>query len=298
MLFEDICQAARLAGEILLARQADLRRIQVERKGTNDLVTSVDREAEEAIVDYLEERWPGVPFLAEESDLRKTAARTRFIIDPLDGTTNYVHGYRCFAVSIAFQSDGRIQAGAVLDPGRDELFCAVAGKGAWMETAALKRARPSASAAARRPVGSTEAVHDACNHQIGQKVLSVAPVTQLSQALLLTGFPFRRLAELGAYMGEFMRLLASCQGVRRDGSAALDLCAVAAGRADGFWENGLAPWDVAAGSLLIQEAGGVVTDRSCGPNWLEDVEIVAAAPGIHAAIIEVLAGASPPNRTV
>ncbi len=259
VLLDHMEEAARLAGEVLRRRQADRGRLGVESKGLNDFVTAVDREAEDAIVGYLEERHPGVPFLAEESAARKATAPERWIVDPLDGTTNYIHGYPVYGVSIAFQAGGRIQAGAVYDPCRDEMFTATPGGGAHLD------GRP----------------------------LQVASTPDLRQALLVTGFPFRELAHLDVYLAGFRRLLTASAGVRRDGSAALDLCFVAAGRCDGFWENGLSPWDVAAGGLMVAEAGGVVTDYAGGDGWLEGRQIVAATPGIHAAMLAALEGEPP-----
>jgi myo-inositol-1(or 4)-monophosphatase len=251
MPIDDMKRAARLAGEILLRRQADLRAVDIESKGLKDFVTSVDREAEEAIAGFLEKRWPGIPFLAEESDARKADAAERWIVDPLDGTTNYIHGFPVFCVSIAFQSAGRIAAGVVLDPTRNELFCAGAGKGATLND---------------RP-------------------LAVSGAVDLASGLLATGFPFRELDRLDRYLDAFRRLLTHSAGVRRAGSAALDLSYVAAGRCDGFWEIGLSPWDVAAGGLLILEAGGRVSDFGGGDEWLDGRRIVAATPGIHSEIL-------------
>ena len=250
----DMRQAARMAGQLLLRHQGDMEKLQVEAKGVHDFVTFVDRASEDAIVSFLEKRWPGVPFLAEESDARKTDAPERWIVDPLDGTTNYIHGYPCYGVSIAFQSGGRIAAGVIYDPVRDEMYCAEDQKGATLND---------------RPI-------------------SVSQVTDLGQSLLVTGFPFRSLGHLDEYLAGFRLLLQQASGVRRDGSAALDLCYVAAGRYDGFWEMGLSPWDVAAGSLIVQCAGGRVSDYANGSNWLEGEEIVAATTGIHGAIINAL----------
>ncbi|MFQ5669296.1 MAG: inositol monophosphatase family protein [Acidobacteriota bacterium] len=254
MPVEIMQQAAEKAGRLLLKRQPHLASVPIESKGLHDFVTSVDRESEEMIASYLEEHWPGVPCLAEESEARKTGAAERWIIDPLDGTTNYLHGYPCFSVSIAFQSGGRIQAGVVHDPVHGETYRARAGGGASLD------GRP----------------------------LQVSSVSSLDEALLVTGFPFRELDRLDAYLAGFRRLLQLAAGIRRDGSAALDLCHVGAGRCDGFWETGLSPWDVAAGGLVVQEAGGVVSDDEGGGDWLEGQRIVAATPGLHQAILDAL----------
>ncbi|MFQ5720213.1 MAG: inositol monophosphatase family protein [Acidobacteriota bacterium] len=252
-----ITEAARRAGDHLLRRQADRDRLTVERKGRSDFVTAVDRESEDLIASCLEAHCPGIPFLAEESADRKAGGAERWIVDPLDGTTNFLHGYPCFAVSIALQSGGRLVAGAVFNPVADELFAAT---------------------------GDTPTT-------LNGDPVSVSTVTDLAEALLTTGFPFKLLTRLETYLAGFSRLLSSSSGVRRDGSAALDLCAVAAGRADGFWEFGLAPWDVAAGGLLVRQAGGRATDVAGGAAWLEGESIVAATPGIHERMLALLAEA-------
>ncbi len=241
-------QAARQAGDLLRRRQARLGDLQVESKGRQDFVTQADREAEEVVVASLDESCPGIPFLAEESARRKTSAGRRWIVDPLDGTTNFIHGYPFFGVSIAYQDDGKLMAGVVYDPMRDEMFKAEAGRGATLNGEPMR----------------------------------VSGQNDLEKSLLVTGFPLRELAHLDEYMEGFRRLLSVSAGVRRDGSAALDLCWVAAGRSDGFWEMGLAPWDVAAGGLIVEEAGGRVSDYQGGGDWLEGRSIVAASPGIHA----------------
>jgi myo-inositol-1(or 4)-monophosphatase len=243
-------KAARVAGGLLMNRLLHLSELKVEAKGLNDFVTAADREAEEAIVASLDESWPGIPFLAEESAGRKTEAGERWIVDPLDGTTNFIHGYPFFSVSIAHESAGAIQHGVVFDPSRDEMF------------------------AGSREGGST----------LNGKSMCVSGRGDLSGSLLVTGFPFKELARLEEYLEGFRRLLQVSAGVRRDGSAALDLAWVAAGRSDGFWEMGLAPWDVAAGGLLVQEAGGKVSDYSGGPDWLEGRSIVASTPDLHEAM--------------
>lgn len=248
-------RAARQAGGLLRRRQARLGDLQVESKGLHDFVTQADREAEELVVASLDESCPGIPFLAEESALRKTTAGRRWIVDPLDGTTNFIHGYPFFAVSIAFQDGGELKAGVVFDPMRDEMFMAAAGRGATLNGEPIR----------------------------------VSGQDCLDQSLLVTGFPFRELAHLDEYLEGFRRLLSISAGVRRDGSAALDLCWVAAGRSDGFWEMGLAPWDVAAGGLIVQEAGGSISDYAGGGNWLEGRSIIAASPGIHADMRQAVA---------
>jgi myo-inositol-1(or 4)-monophosphatase len=239
-----------------MGRLQHLHELEVEAKGLNDFVTAADREAEEAIAACLEASCPGIPFLAEESAGRKTGARKRFIIDPLDGTTNFIHGYPFFSVSIAYQDAGAIQHGVVFDPSRDEMFSASRGTGAMLNGKAMR----------------------------------VSGRKDLAGSLLVTGFPFKELARLDEYLEGFRRLLKVSAGVRRDGSAALDLAWVAAGRSDGFWEMGLSPWDVAAGALLVTEAGGQVSDYQGGGDWLEGRSIVAATKGLHEAMRRAVAG--------
>ena len=260
MILDALIEAARRAGDHLRRRQADLERIAIETKGLNDFVTAVDRESEDLIVSCLDERCPGIPFLAEESDDRKAAGGERWIIDPLDGTTNYLHGYPCFSVSIALETGGDIVAGVVLDPVRDELYAAERRRGATLN--------------------GTE--------------IAVSGVRDLAAALLVTGFPFKILDRLDAYLAGLRLLLQRSSGLRRDGSAALDLCYVGAGRLDGFWEFGLSPWDVAAGALIVGEAGGRVSDAMDGPGWLEGESIVAATPAVHGDIVAALREAGVP----
>ena len=248
--------AARLAGDLLMGRLQHLHELKVEAKGLNDFVTAADREAEEAIAASLEASCPGIPFLAEESAGRKSGASSRFIVDPLDGTTNFIHGYPFFSVSIAYQDAGAIQQGVVFDPSRDEMFSAGRGEGTTLNGTAIR----------------------------------VSGREDLSGSLLVTGFPFKELARLDEYLEGFRRLLKVSAGVRRDGSAALDLAWVAAGRSDGFWEMGLSPWDVAAGGLLVAEAGGQVSDYQGGDDWLEGRSIVAATKGLHTAMRRAVTG--------
>ncbi len=247
--------AARQAGDLLRRHLARHDSLQVEAKGTNDFVTVADREAEEVVAASLEQAWPGIPFLAEESRHRKTRARRRWIIDPLDGTTNFIHGYPFFAVSIGLQEDETITAGVVYDPSRDEMFSARQGCGAFLNGL---------------PIG-------------------VSGREDLADSMLVTGFPFREIDHLDEFLRGFSTLLRRTSGVRRDGSAALDLCWVAAGRSDGFWEKGLSPWDVAAGACIVHEAGGRVSDFQGEQNWLEGQSIVATTPAIHEAVRRAVA---------
>jgi myo-inositol-1(or 4)-monophosphatase len=216
-------------------------------KGHNDWVTEVDRNAESLIRDILVGGLPGSRVMGEELSPEIGNEGMVWIVDPLDGTTNFLHDYPQYAVSIALAVDGELEAGVVLDVNRECLYGAVRGRGAWM----------------------------------GNTALRVSQISDPGRALLGTGYPFKHLDELDAYLAQFRRILPATSGVRRAGAAAIDLADVAAGRLDGFWELVLAPWDIAAGILLIREAGGIVTDldgRRAGP---AHGGIVAGNPAIH-----------------
>jgi myo-inositol-1(or 4)-monophosphatase len=247
-------EAARRGGAILRERWGTQRTIEL--KGGIDLVTDADRASEAAVLGFLRDRFPGAAILAEESGASGVGAGgLRFVVDPLDGTTNYAHGLPIFAVNVAVVDATGLAAGATYDPLRDELFTAARGEGATLGDAPL------------RPSGRSELVG----------------------ALLVTGFPYdiHRKYELPLRLfGAFVR---QARGVRRLGSAALDLAYVAAGRIDGFWEQKLKPWDVAAGILLAREAGALVTDLDGGDRMLETGDIVAATPALLAPMLEVVA---------
>lgn len=247
-------EAARAAAAVLVQARAQGGARQVDHKGAVDLVTEVDLRAEQAVRAVLERRSPGVPVLAEEQG-GAWGARTRWIVDPLDGTTNFVHGLPHYAVSVALEQNGELLAGCVLDPSRDELWSAARGHGATCNGAPLR----------------------------------VSAVTDLSQALLATGFPYDRRTRAAEYLRPVQAFLERCQGIRRAGAAALDLAWVAGGRLDGFWELGLKPWDVAAGALLVQEAGGRVGEMDGGPLCLEAPRTLASNGHVHAAMEQVLA---------
>ncbi len=219
-----------------------------EEKARHDYVSEADRAAERAIAAVIRESHPGHAILAEE-ELRAAldVAGPLWIVDPLDGTTNFLHGFPVFAVSVACAIDGEVIAGVVLDPTRDELFAATRGAGA------TRNGSPIRVSARRR----------------------------LEGALVATGFPFRRLERLDDYLAGFRAVIVRTAGVRRAGSAAIDLAYVACGRLEGFWEEGLGPWDVAAGSLLIEEAGGIVTDFRGERRFLARGDIVAGPPGVQ-----------------
>lgn len=241
-------KAARKAGNIINRASLDLDRVQVGSKGRSDFVTEVDRAAEAAIIDVLKTAYPSHHFLAEESGASHPNEESDYlwIIDPLDGTTNFIHGFPQYAVSIALHHRGQIEHGVVYDPTRNELFTATRGRGAYMDDRRLRVSRR----------------------------------TSLRDSLIGTGFPFRQLEHLDEYVCMFKCIAEETAGIRRPGAAALDLAYVAAGRLDGFWEFGLAPWDIAAGSLLIQEAGGMISGFDGSPEFLHAGHIVCGAPKV------------------
>jgi len=246
------CDAARRAGNILRENIGGIREISY--KGDINLVTEMDMRSERAVVETILASFPGHGIIAEEETSIRNESGYRWIIDPLDGTTNYAHGYPCFSVSIALEHEGDVIAGVVYDPMRDELFAARKGKGA----------------------------------SLNGRQIRVTAVDTLIKSLLATGFPYDRKVSEKNNMDYFHELLMASQEVRRDGSAALDLCYVASGRFDGFWELKLKPWDVAAGSLIVTEAGGMVSDFSGRRFSLHDEEILATNGRIHHPMIEIL----------
>jgi myo-inositol-1(or 4)-monophosphatase len=246
------CLAAAQAGADVLRELKDRPR-DIHFKGRIDLVTDADKAAEEAVLRVLHERLPGASVLAEESGA-SGAGDLRFIVDPLDGTTNYAHGLPLYCCTVAAEVSGVLEAGCTVDPTRGEVFLAGRGEGATLDGAKLM----------------------------------VSSVGLLERALVCTGFPYGDREKLPEMIAAFGRLTASSRGTRRLGSAALDLAYVAAGRLDGFWEVGLKPWDVAAGVLLVQEAGGVVTRFDGSAHQVAGGQILAAARGIHAAMVEQL----------
>ena len=246
-------EAARMAGALLKEHIGGPRSITF--KGQIDMVTEMDRRSEQVIVEALLDAFPGHAVLAEEETRIEGGSGLLWIIDPLDGTTNYAHGYPNFAVSIGLEHRDQIIVGVVYDPLRDELFSAVRGEGA---------------------------------HLNGRRI-SVSVNDQLIRSLLATGFPYDRATSPVNNLSEFNRMVLRSQEVRRCGSAALDLCSVAAGRLDGYWELKLKPWDVAAGSLIVQEAGGILTALSGGPFQVRDDSVVASNGLIHRQMLEALA---------
>ncbi|MCE9788669.1 inositol-1-monophosphatase [Shewanella chilikensis] len=238
-------RAARAAGQTIMRAYTELDRIEVDAKGVNDFVTSVDKEAEAAIIYQIRKSYPDHSIVGEENgENRGTNQDYLWIVDPLDGTNNFVNGVPHFAVSIAMQYKGKTEVAVVYDPVRDELFSAVRGKGAKLNDFRLR----------------------------------VNNVNDLGGSLVATGFPFKARQHTETYMKLFGEAFSQCADLRRAGSAALDLAYVAAGRVDAFFELGLKPWDIAAGDLIVREAGGTVTDFSGGHNYLLSGHIVAGAP--------------------
>ena len=247
-------KAARRAGAIINRAARDVEMLLVTRKRHNDFVTDVDKSAEQAIIEVLQKSYPDHAILAEESG-SKGASDYLWIIDPLDGTTNFIHGFPQYAVSIGLQHKGLLTQAVVYDPAKNELFTASRGHGAYMN-----------------------------DHRI-----RVSKRAHMREALIGTGFPFREMGGLDQYIAMFREVTTKTAGVRRAGAAALDLAYVAAGRLDGFWEIGLSPWDMAAGALLIQEAGGLVGDLEGESGYLESGSIVAGNPKIFAQLLQTLA---------
>ena len=247
--------AARSAGALIRDRFGGTQDVSF--KGEVDLVTAVDRAAEGVIVDAIRGAFPDHGIVAEESGARNERGRYRWYVDPLDGTTNFAHGYPHVAVSIALALDGVLQVGVVHDPLRGETFTAIRGEGARLDEAPIR----------------------------------VSPTAELGRALLATGFPYDRRRRAGFYLAFVEAALTRAQCVRRAGSAALDLCYVAAGRLDGFWEWKLQPWDTAAGRLIVEEAGGRVTDFAGAPHELTGSQTAASNGTLHEALTAMLAEA-------
>nr|WP_315198612.1 inositol monophosphatase family protein [uncultured Aquabacterium sp.] len=250
-------KAARAAGAIINRASLDIERLQVTAKSHNDFVTEVDQAAERVIIETILEAYPGHGILAEESGRTQGARHSDYvwIIDPLDGTTNFIHGFPVYAVSIALSYRGQVQQAVVYDPTRNDLFYASKGKGAYLNDRRIR----------------------------------VSKRTRMLEALIGTGFPFRKGDNFQRYLKMFEDVMVQCAGLRRPGAASLDLCYVAAGYYDGFFETGLSPWDVAAGSLMVTEAGGLVGNFTGEPDFLYQREIVAATPRIYGQLVKTLA---------
>ena len=258
-------RAARQAGSIIMRSFSRLDTLTVTEKDVNDYVSEVDRNAEQAIIETIRKAYPAHAILAEESGSHGKD-EFQWIIDPLDGTTNYLHGFPQFAISIAMMHRGRLENGVIYDPVRDEIFVAVRGAGALL----YDPTRNDLFFASR---GRGAFLND--------RRLRVTDQKTLKGALLGTGIPYRDQRYMDAYLGMLKTLTQETAGIRRPGSAALDFAYVAAGRLDGFWELGLSVWDFAAGALLVQEAGGVVSDIRGGSQPLDTGNVIVRNVRLH-----------------
>jgi myo-inositol-1(or 4)-monophosphatase len=246
-------RAARNAGKVILRAFEESDKIEVQQKGSNDFVTNVDKNAEAVIRETILKAYPNHCIVGEELGQHSGSdSDYLWVIDPLDGTTNFIKGIPHFAVSIALQVKGRIEQAVIYDPIRGDLFTATRGQGA----------------------------------QLNSKRIRVSPAKELSGTVLATGFPFKQKHHLEAYLNAFSALFVHTADMRRAGSAALDLAYVAAGKIDGFFEIGLKPWDTAAGQLLIKEAGGLIVDFAGGNNFDNSGNIICGAPKLAQAIVK------------
>ena len=255
-LVQSMIAAARAGARVLLEHGSQLAALTVDEKGPSDFVSQADRRSETAIKDLLAAATPGARFQAEETEQGRALTGPRFVIDPLDGTTNFLRGIPHFAVTLAYVDDTGIVAGIVLDPSRDELFWAERGAGAFL----------------------------------GDRPLRASTRATLESAVVHTGVPHRGRGDHESYLAQLRRVMAQVAGIRRFGAAALDFAYLAAGRGDGFFEYGLQPWDMAAGILLVREAGGVVTDLDGGDAMMERSQVVAAGAKLHAPLLCALRG--------
>ena len=247
-------QAAYNAGSIIQQDSRNLERIKVDRKGHNDFVTEVDKKAEQIIIQTILKAFPNHNIMSEEDGSIDNNSDTTWIIDPIDGTTNYIHGHPQYCISIAVKQEDKITHGAIYDPNRNDIFTAETGKGAQLNGARIR----------------------------------VSRMANLADSLLATGFPTYDMSLLDRYMKIFREMLESTAGQRRAGSAALDLAYVAAGMVDGFWEFNLKPWDIAAGYLMVKEAGGLICDFEGGQNMLDSGNIIAANPKLISPILKII----------
>ncbi len=247
-------KAARKAGAIITRASFDVDKLTIRTKRQHDFVSEVDHAAEDAIISVLKEAYPAHGFLAEESGYRDKQAEYLWVIDPLDGTTNFLHGVPQYCVSIGLMHKGKPTQAVVFDPTRNELFTATKGAGAYLNDRRIR----------------------------------VSKVDRLEGALVSTGFPFKVIDHVDDYLQMLKNMMKTTSGVRRAGAAALDLAYVACGRYDGFWERGLSPWDMCAGALLIREAGGLVGDYEGNDGFLDKGEIIAANSKIFAALLKTL----------
>jgi len=246
-------KAARRAGSIITRASEDIGSLTINDKGYNDFVTEVDLASETEIIRVLKASYPDHAFLGEETGLSHQADNV-WIIDPLDGTTNFLHGFPQYCISIALEEKGEITQAVIYDPNRNDLFTATKGQGAYLN----------------------------------QRRMRVSNKSKLKESILGTGFPFRDFQHLPVYLKIFEEVVRGTSGIRRPGSAALDLAYVAAGWFDGFFEINLSKWDIAAGGLLVTEAGGIVSDFSEKDGWLESGNIVATNPKIYDPLIKII----------
>ncbi len=250
-------KAARRGAAIINRASFDLDRVKVTEKNPNDFVTEVDQAAEQAIIEVLKTAYPDHAILAEESGASANLHDDNenvWIIDPLDGTTNFIHGFPQYCVSIALQQRGQITQAVVYDPTRNDLFTATKGSGAYLN----------------------------------EKRIRVTKRDKIADALIGTGFPYRATDNIDEYLKMFKIMTQSCAGLRRPGSAALDLAYVACGRLDGFFEKGLQPWDMAAGSLLITESGGIMGTFEGESDYLYKGDVLAGTPKVFAQMVSLL----------
>jgi len=246
--------AAREAGELIMRSIDKIDQLTIEQKDRNNYVSEVDKAAEQTIIRAIHKYYPDHAILAEESGRNKAKSDFEWIIDPLDGTTNFLHQFPQFSISIAVLEKGKLMHGVVFDPTRDEMFYASRGQGARMNNRRLR----------------------------------VTEQKTLNNALLATGFPYYEFDYIDSYLASFKSFMQSTAGIRRAGSAALDLAYVAAGRVDGYWEFNLKPWDIAAGILLVKEAGGLCTDFAGTENQLETGNVLACTPKIMKEMMQTL----------
>ena len=246
-------KAARRAGSIITRASEDIGSLTINDKGFNDFVSEVDLASEKEIIRVLKTAYPNHAFLGEESGLTHQADNI-WIIDPLDGTTNFLHGFPQYCISIALEQKGEITQAVIYDPNRNDLFTATKGQGAYLN----------------------------------QRRIRVSNKSKLKDSLLGTGFPFKDFQHLPVYLKIFEEVVRGTSGIRRPGSAALDLAYVAAGWFDGFFEINLSKWDIAAGGLLVTEAGGIVSDFSEKEGWIESGNIVATTPKIYEPLIKII----------
>ena len=251
-LFKTACEAARLSGDILKKNFG--KRKEISYKGRINPVTNIDLQSEKAIINTISSNYPDHDIITEESDIELSGSSYRWIIDPIDGTVNYTHDYPFFAVSVALEIGGSVELGVVYNPVMEEFFCARKGEGAFYNNVTI----------------------------------SVSEIDTLEKSLLATGFPYDINEKEYNNLPHFNHMIKQAQAIRRDGSAALNLCYCAMGRFDGYWETSIAPWDIAAGTLITTEAGGVVSNLKGDPLSIYDNELVSSNGKIHEQLVEQL----------